>query len=88
MLVLAPLEVIGVLFLAYIVFRVFRWAVNSRKVENAIEEVVHPESHNLDGVLADVERTKAKAAFTADETDAEIARKAAKNDRLRKAYGG
>jgi hypothetical protein len=85
---LAPLELLGVLFLLYLTFRMFRWALNSPKVEGAIEEVTHPESHNVDGVIDDLQYAKSKAAFTADETDAEIERKRQKNERLRKAYGG
>lgn len=88
MLALAPLEVLGILFLIYATWRAFRWALKSNKVEKAIEDVTHPEPHNIDGVINVVERTKALAAATAAETDAEIARKNAKNERLRKAYGG
>jgi hypothetical protein len=88
MFALAPLEVLGLIFLLYVTLRVFRWALRSRKVEKAIEEVTHPEHHSVDGVLTDFNYAKDKAANTVNETDAEIARKHAKNERLRKAYGG
>jgi hypothetical protein len=88
MLVLAPLEILLILGLVFLIFWLFRKALNSKKVDEVIDEVAHPEIHTVDAAIDDLDRAKNLANVTIHETDDEIKRKQAKNDRLRKAYGG
>ena len=86
--VLAPLELLIAIVALFFVFRVFRKALNSRKLDTVIEEVAHPDHHTLDGALDGLNRARDVAFKASSETDGEIERKRRKNEQLRNAYGG
>lgn len=86
--VLAPLEVILVLVGLGLVFWLFRKSLNSKKLDNVIEEVIHPEVHTLDGASEGLDRARATAAEALVDSTEAAERRRLKEDRLRNLYGG
>lgn len=84
MFALAPLEILLVLLVFYVVFKFFVRLLNSRALSKTIDEVVHPNVD--DDIVASSERLRVMADEQVIANEEAIARKRAKTDRLKKLY--
>jgi len=83
-----PLEILLVLVIAGLLFKLFLRLLNGRKLDKVIEQVTHPEIDSDDAAIDDIARAKKRLERRVGESDAELRRRINKNDRLRKEYGG
>lgn len=87
-LIVAPIEVLVFLGVAYGLYRFFVYLLNSPRLDKNIEKVVDPTVFSEDEVADSFERTLAVAKKRVAATDAELAARKDKNERLRNVYGG
>ena len=87
-LIVAPVEVLVFIGVAYGLYRFFVYLLNSSRLDRNIEKVVHPTVFDDEEVIDSFETALSVAKKRVAATDAELVARKDKNERLRKTVGG